>query len=127
MASRVLGTEDFGRHRWLRREGKNSNSTHESVFNQLLLKDGHWGVRWRRPIEASNGRLPGENNSEMETEDGVPFIGRIHVENPLIAREQARTVVDRVHLNYATHWPLDRTFRKSMQLPFSCTLVLPTV
>jgi len=85
------------------------------------------GALEARQIDASNGRLTGEITGEVETEDGVLVIRRIHVEMRLVAPEEARSVVDRVHQVYPMHCPLYRTFHKTLQLTSSCTLVPPTV
>jgi hypothetical protein len=84
------------------------------------------GALEARHIDASNGRLTGEVTGEVETEDGVLVIRRIHVEMQLIAPEDARAAVERVHQIYGMHCPLYRTFHKTLQLTSSCTLVPPT-
>ena len=78
---------------------------------------------WRRAGSASDGRLTGEVTGEVETEDGVLIIRRIHVEMRLVAPEEARPIVERVHNIYAMRCPLYRTFYKTLQLTSSCTLV----
>ena len=83
------------------------------------------GALEARHIDASNGRLTGEITGEVETEDGVLVIRRIHVEMRLVAPEDARTVVERVHEIYAMHCPLYRTFHGTLQLSSSFTLVPP--
>jgi len=85
------------------------------------------GALEARHIDASNGRLTGEITGEVETEDGVLVIRRIHVEMRLVAPEEARPVVERVHESYSMHCPLYRTFHKTLQLTSSFTLVPPTV
>jgi hypothetical protein len=81
------------------------------------------GALEARHIDASDQRLTGEITGEVETEDGVLIIRRIHVEMRLMAPEDARPVVERVHQIYAMHCPLYRTFYKTLQLTSSCTLV----
>jgi len=81
------------------------------------------GALEARHIDASDGRLTGAITGEVETEDGVLIIRRIHVEMRLMAPEDARPVVERVHQIYAMHCPLYRTFYKTLQLTSSCTLV----
>jgi hypothetical protein len=44
----------------------------------------------------------------------------------LIAPEETRPVVERVHEIYAMHCPLYRTFHQTLHLTSSCTLVQPT-
>ena len=84
------------------------------------------GALEARHIDASNGRLTGEITGEVETEDGVLVIRRVHVAMRLVAPEEARHVVERVHGIYAMHCPLYRTFYRTLHLTSSCTLVQPT-
>lgn len=77
------------------------------------------GALEARDIDASNGRLTGEITREVETEDGVLVIRRIHLSMRLIAPEEVRAVVERVHEMYATRCPLYRTFHKTLQLTSS--------
>ena len=84
------------------------------------------GALEARHIDASNGRLTGEITGEVETEDGVLVIRRIHVAMRLIAPQQAKATVERVHGMYAMHCPLYRTFHKTLQLTSAYTLVPPT-
>ena len=84
------------------------------------------GALEARHIDASNGRLTGEITGEVETEDGVLVIRSVHVEMRLIAPEETRPVVERVHEIYAMHCPLYRTFHRTLHLTSSCTLVQPT-
>jgi len=83
------------------------------------------GALEARHIDASDGRLTGEVTGEVETEDGVLIIRRIHVEMRLVALEEARSTVERVHNIYAMHCPLYRTFYKTLHLTSSCTVVPP--
>jgi len=84
------------------------------------------GALEARHIDASNGRLTGEITGEVEAEDGVLVIRRIHVEMRLVAPEEAKPVVERVHDIYAMHCPLYRTFCRTLHLTSSCTLVHPS-
>ena len=84
------------------------------------------GALEARQIDASNGRLTGDITGEVESEDGVLVIRRIHLAMRLVAPEEARAVVERVHQVYAMHCPLYRTFYKTLQLTSSYTLVPPT-
>ena len=47
------------------------------------------GALEARHIDASNGKLVGEVTGEVETEEGVLVIRRIHVAMRLVAPEQA--------------------------------------
>ena len=83
------------------------------------------GALEARHIDASNGRLTGEITGEVETEDGVLIIRRIHVAMTLVAKEAVKAVVERVHKMYPMHCPLYRTFYKTLQLTSSYKLVPP--
>ena len=84
------------------------------------------GALEARHIDASNGRLTGEITGEVETEDGVLVIRRIHVAMRLIAPQQAKATVERVHGMYAMRCPLYRTFHRTLDLTSTCTVVPPT-
>jgi uncharacterized OsmC-like protein len=79
-----------------------------------------------RHIDATNGKLTAEISGEVETEDGVLVIRRIHVAMLLAASEQSRETVERVHGMYAMRCPLYRTLHNAIQLTSSYTLVPPT-
>ena len=80
------------------------------------------GALEARQIDASNGKLVGEVTGEVETEEGVLVIRRIHVAMRLVAPEQVRETVERVHGLYAMRCPLYRTLHKAIQLTSSFTL-----
>ena len=80
------------------------------------------GALEARHIDASNGRLVAEVSGEVEIEDGVLVIRRIHVAMQLAAPEESRGTVERVHEMYAMRCPLYRTLHKAIQL--SSTYVL---
>jgi uncharacterized OsmC-like protein len=84
------------------------------------------GALEARHIDASNGRLTGEITGEVETEEGVLVIRRIHLAMRLAAPEEVRPVVARVHEVYAMSCPLYRTLYKTIQLTSSFTLVPAT-
>ena len=83
------------------------------------------GALEARHIDASMGKLTGDVTGEVEKEDGVLVIRRIHVALRLIAGEDARPTVERVHVIYAMNCPLYRTLRNSIQLTSSYELVAP--
>ena len=85
------------------------------------------GALEARQIHASNGRLMADVTGEVETEEGVLVIRRIHVALRLAAPADLRGKVDRVHEMYAMHCPLFRTLHKAIQLTSSWTLVPPPV
>jgi uncharacterized OsmC-like protein len=65
----------------------------------------------------------GEVTGEVETEENVLVIRRIHVVMKLKAPESSREVIERVHGFYAMKCPLYRTFHKAIQLSSSLELV----
>jgi uncharacterized OsmC-like protein len=80
-----------------------------------------------RQIDASNGKLTAEVTGEVEQEEGVLVIRRIHVAMKLAAPESARATVERVHGIYAMNCPLYRTLHNAIQLTSSYELVAPAV
>ena len=80
------------------------------------------GALEARQIDASRGRLTADVTSEVETEEGVLVIRRIHLSMTLAAPEQTRETVERVHGLYAMRCPLYRTLYKTIQLTSSFTL-----
>ena len=83
------------------------------------------GALEARHIDASNGRLTAEVVGEVEKEEGVLVIRRIHVALKLAAPENVRETVERVHGLYAMRCPLYRTLHNAIQLSSSYTLVAP--
>ncbi len=81
------------------------------------------GALEARKIDASNGKLTADVTGEVETEDGVLVIRRIHVAMKLAAGEEARGTVERVHGMYAMSCPLYRTLHKAIALTSSYELV----
>jgi len=83
------------------------------------------GALEARHIDASDGKLTADVTGEVELEDGVMVIRRIHVAMRVVAPESARETVERVHGIYAMKCPLYRTMHKAIQLSSSYTLVAP--
>jgi len=81
------------------------------------------GALEARQVDASDGRLTAEVTGEVETEDGVLVIRRVHVAMRLTAPEGSRATVERAHSMYAMHCPLYRTLHKAIQLTSSVQLV----
>jgi uncharacterized OsmC-like protein len=79
-----------------------------------------------RKIDASAGRLTADVIGEVEKEEGVLVIRRIHVALQLVAPEEVREAVERVHGMYAMRCPLYRTLHNAIQLTSSYTLMPPT-
>jgi uncharacterized OsmC-like protein len=83
------------------------------------------GALEARQIDASNGKLTADVTGEVEAEDGVLVIRRIHVAMRLVAAQEVKEKVDRVHGIYAMNCPLYRTLHKAIQLTSSFELVAP--
>ena|ERR1017187_3922756 len=81
------------------------------------------GALEARHIDASNGKLVAEVTGEVETEEGVLVIRRIHVAMRLVGPEESRDTVERVHGIYAMRCPLYRTLHDAIQLSSAYTLV----
>ena len=81
------------------------------------------GALEARHIDAANGKLVAEVTGEVEQEEGVLVIRRIHVLMKLAAPKEARETIDRVHGIYAMRCPLYRTFHKTIQLTSSVEFV----
>lgn len=80
------------------------------------------GALEARHVDASNGNLVADVTGEVEEEDGVLVIRRIHVALRLKAPEEARQTVERVHEVYAMNCPLYRTLHKTIRLTSSVEL-----
>jgi uncharacterized OsmC-like protein len=82
------------------------------------------GALEARQIDASNGKLTADVTGEVEQEEGVLVIRRIHVAMRLVAPEEARKTVERVHAIYAMNCPLYRTLHEAIGLTSSFELVI---
>lgn len=80
------------------------------------------GALEARKIDASDGKLSADVTGEVETEDGVMVIRRIHVDMRLDAPGELRETVQRVHDVYAMRCPLYRTLHTAVALSSSFTL-----
>ena len=81
------------------------------------------GALEARHIDAGNRRLTADVTGEVETEEGVLVIRRIHVAMRLAAPEDTRPTVDRVHGVYAMRCPLYRTLHQTIALSSSIELM----
>jgi uncharacterized OsmC-like protein len=81
------------------------------------------GALEARKIDASGGRLTADIRGEIETEDGVLVIRRIHVDMKLRATEDVRETVERVHGFFAQKCPVFRSLHPQIQITSSYTLV----
>jgi uncharacterized OsmC-like protein len=80
------------------------------------------GALEARQIDASDGRLTADVTGEVETDDGVLVIRRIHVAMHLAAPDDVRPTVERVHGVYAMRCPLYRTLHQAIALSSSIEL-----
>ena len=83
------------------------------------------GALAARKIDPDHEKLSAEITGEVETEDNVLVIRRIHVAMTLVAPEAVRETVERVHGIYAMSCPLYRTLRGAIQLTSSVVLTPP--
>jgi len=84
------------------------------------------GALEARQINASEGKLTADVIGEVEEEEGVLVIRRIHVSMKLVAPEDAREKVERAHAIYPMKCPLYRTLHNAIQLTSSYELVTTT-
>jgi uncharacterized OsmC-like protein len=84
------------------------------------------GALEARHIDAGNRRLTADVIGEVETEEGVLVIRRIHVKMRLQAPAATRETVDRVHGMYAMLCPLYRTLHNAIALSSAVELVEPS-
>jgi uncharacterized OsmC-like protein len=77
-----------------------------------------------RKIDAKEGRLTCEVRGEVEDEDGVLVIKRVHVTHKLQAEnpEAVRDTVERVHGVYARSCPVYRSLSPAFQITSSVEL-----
>lgn len=83
------------------------------------------GALEARQIDASGGRLTADVTGEVEKEDGVLVIRRIHVHMRLAAASERSEAIERVHAVYAMRCPLYRTLHNAIALSSSYELVAP--
>ena len=81
------------------------------------------GALEARQIDASGGRLTADVTGEVETDDGVLVIRRIHVAMRLAAPGAVRATVERVHGVYAMRCPLYRTLHGAIALSSSLEII----
>ena len=81
------------------------------------------GALEARQIDASEGRLVGEITGEIEVDEGVLVIRRIHARYRLRAPEEKRETIERVHGFHAGKCPVARSLRGSIDITTSYELV----
>ena len=72
------------------------------------------GALEARQIDASNERLYSEATGEVEVEDGVLVIRRIHVRLRLTAPAEQRETAERVHRTFAQACPVYRSLHQAI-------------
>lgn len=83
------------------------------------------GALEARQIDASHGKLTPDVTGEVGQDERVLVIRRIHVAMRLVAPQEAKSTVERVHGMYAMRWPLYRTLHGAIQLISSFELTAP--
>lgn len=81
------------------------------------------GALEARKIDASNGRLRAEVRGEIESDQGVLVIRRVHVHFLIDGAEQARETVERVHGVYADKCPVYKTLRPAFEITSDFELI----
>jgi uncharacterized OsmC-like protein len=74
-------------------------------------------------VDASDGRLVGEAEGDVELDGGTLVIRRIRVRFRLRAPEEARETVERVHGVFAGRCPVYRSITPSIEITTSFELV----
>ncbi len=81
------------------------------------------GALEARKINASDGRLTADVRGEVESDDGVLVIRRIHIAFKLRAPEDMRETVERVHGFFAAKCPVFKTLSPAIDITSSYSLV----
>jgi uncharacterized OsmC-like protein len=74
------------------------------------------GALEARKIDASNGQLCADVRGEIESDDGVLVIRKVHVHYLLKGAEHARETVERVHGIYAGKCPVYKTLSHAFEI-----------
>ena len=80
------------------------------------------GALEARKIDPNEGRLAADVRGEIESEEGVLVIRRIHIAFKLRAAEDVKQVVERVHGMFANKCPVYRTLHTAIEITSSYTL-----
>jgi len=81
------------------------------------------GALEARKINASDGRLTADVRGEVESDDGVLVIRRIHIAFKLRAPEDMRETVERVHGFFAGKCPVFKTLSPAINITSSYSLL----
>jgi len=76
-----------------------------------------------RQIDAKQGRLTADVKGEIESDDGVLIIRRVHVRFQLKAPDTVRDTVERMHSVYKEKCPVYRTLQPAMEITSTYELV----
>jgi uncharacterized OsmC-like protein len=74
------------------------------------------GALAARGISPDEGRASCTTTGEVETEEGVLVIKRIHVAFTIVASEDKRDTIERVHGVFAGKCPVYRTLQGAIQI-----------
>lgn len=80
------------------------------------------GALEARHIDASQGKLVSETVGEIELEDSVLVIRRIHVRMKLRANDEDRQTAMRVHGFFADRCPVYRSLKGAIQITSELTV-----
>jgi hypothetical protein len=83
------------------------------------------GALEARQVPASGGRLVGRATGEVELEDKVLVLRRIHVRLELAAASDHHGVAERVHGFFAMSCPLYRTLKPAIAITTELALIAP--
>jgi uncharacterized OsmC-like protein len=81
------------------------------------------GALAARKIDPNNKALTANVRGEVESEDGVLVIKRIHVAHKIKAATEARETIERVHGIYANKCPIYVSLRKAIEITSSYELI----
>jgi len=88
-----------------------------SIF-RCWLNDGHFGGALERVISMPATKIDRRRNGEVEAEESVLVIRRIHVAMRLVAPEAVRETVERTHASTPCTAPrIGRCTKRSNSLP----------
>ncbi len=81
------------------------------------------GALEARNVSASGGKLSADVRGEVENEERVLVLKRIHVTFRLAAPEEMRPTIERVHSVFARGCPVYRSLRDAIEITSSYELV----
>jgi uncharacterized OsmC-like protein len=81
------------------------------------------GALEARQVDASGGRLTADIRGEVENEDGVLLLTRIHAAYTLRALEEVRETVEKVHNMRREYCPIYRSTYRTIEVATGFELV----